>query len=138
MRTPRPWGFRLALAAVPWVLLLWLRHSLPFPKKPPPNKPIPVRSVTSPLNQPAAGTAAACLESYGNDSAQCATYKNLGHVRFLGVPGLDRARTRALVSVVKMCGRYCGNGGIFEVEKAGATWRRADPTDFTRNCSWMY
>jgi hypothetical protein len=37
-----------------------------------------------------------------------------------------------------MCGPYCGNGGIFEVEKAGGTWRRGDTTDFTSNCSWMY
>jgi hypothetical protein len=59
-------------------------------------------------------------------------------VRYLGVPGFDRAHTHALVSVVKMCGRYCGNGGIFEVEKEGKTWRRMDPTDFTRECSWMY
>ena len=90
------------------------------------------------LSSSDAKQAQACLESHGNDSAQCANYKNLRHVRFLGVPGLNRARTRALVSVVKMCGHYCGNGGIFEVEKAGGTWRRAEPTDFTRNCSWMY
>jgi hypothetical protein len=59
-------------------------------------------------------------------------------VRFLGVPGTNQNHTRALVSVVRMCGPYCGNGGIFEVEKTGGTWRRADASDFTRNCSWMY
>jgi hypothetical protein len=90
------------------------------------------------LSESDAKQAQACLESHGNDGAQCATYKDLRHIRFLGVPGLDRAGTRALVSVVKMCGRYCGNGGIFEVEKAGGAWRRTDTTDFTSNCSWMY
>jgi hypothetical protein len=43
-----------------------------------------------------------------------------------------------LVSVIKKCGRYCGSGGIFVAEKAGGTWRRAETTDFTRNCNWMY
>jgi hypothetical protein len=37
-----------------------------------------------------------------------------------------------------MCGAYCGSGGIFVVEKTGETWKRSDPTDFTRDCSWMY
>ena len=50
------------------------------------------------------------------------------HVRYLGVPGFDHTHTRALVSVVKMCGNHCGSGGIFEVEKSGNTWRRAEST----------
>ena len=79
-----------------------------------------------------------CLETHGQDAARCEAYKQVRHVRFLGVPGFDRSHTRALVSVVKMCGRYCGSGGIFEVEKTGGTWRRSEPSDFTRNCSWMY
>ena len=80
----------------------------------------------------------ACLETHGQDTARCEAYKQVRHVRFLGVPGFDRSHSRALVSVVKMCGRYCGSGGIFEVEKTGGTWRRSEPNDFTRNCSWMY
>lgn len=79
-----------------------------------------------------------CLQSHMQDTARCAPYKQIRHVRFLGVPGFDRARTHALVSVVKMCGRYCGNGGIFEVEKSGGAWKRSEPSDFTRECSWMY
>ncbi len=79
-----------------------------------------------------------CLQAHTQDGDRCGKYKGIRHVRFLGVPGFDRSHTRALVSVVKMCGGYCGNGGIFEVEKAGGTWKRADTTDFTRNCSWMY
>src|SRR5260370_2700408 len=59
MRIPRALGFRLALAAVEVVLLLWLRHSLLFHKRPPANQPILDRSVTSPLNQPGGGTAPA-------------------------------------------------------------------------------
>jgi hypothetical protein len=70
--------------------------------------------------------------------ASCDRYAQIRHGRFLGIPGPNQTHTRALVSVVRMCGPYCGNGGIFEVEKTGATWRRADTTDFTRNCSWMY
>jgi hypothetical protein len=82
--------------------------------------------------------AKACLDNHVPHPASCDRYKQIRHVRFLGIPGINPNHTRALVSVVRMCGPYCGNGGIFEVEKAGATWRRADTTDFTRNCSWMY
>jgi hypothetical protein len=59
-------------------------------------------------------------------------------VRFLGVPGFDHAHTHALVSVIKMCGKFCGSGGIFAVEKTGASWQRAGAADFTRDCSWAY
>jgi hypothetical protein len=79
-----------------------------------------------------------CLETHFEDQARCASFKGIAHVRFLGVPGFDRTHTRALVSVVKMCGSFCGSGGIFEVEKSGGTWRRSEATDFTRECSWMY
>ena len=79
-----------------------------------------------------------CLQTHMHDGARCAPYKQVRHLRFLGVPGFDRAHTHALVSVVKKCGRYCGSGGIFEVEMAGGAWKRADPSDFTRECSWMY
>jgi hypothetical protein len=85
-----------------------------------------------------ASIAQTCVETHNQDATRCAPYKGLRHVRFLGVPGFDRAHTHALVSVVKMCGSFCGSGGIFEVEKSGATWRRSDPSDFTRECSWMY
>lgn len=90
------------------------------------------------ISRQQAAEAQACLQGHGQDAAQCASYKQIRHVRFLGVPGFDRAHTRALVSVVKMCGRYCGSGGIFEVEKSGGTWKRSETTDFTRDCSWMY
>jgi hypothetical protein len=79
-----------------------------------------------------------CLQTHMQDAARCEPYKQIRHVRFLGVPGFDHSRTHALVSVVRMCGRYCGNGGIFEVEKTAETWRRSGPSDFTRECSWMY
>ena len=82
--------------------------------------------------------AQSCIQTHMQDAAKCAPYAQIHHVRYLGVPGFDQARTHALVSVVKMCGRYCGNGGIFEVEKSGAGWKRSDPSDFTRECSWMY
>ena len=85
-----------------------------------------------------AAQAQICLETHGQDAARCDAYKQVRHVRFLGVPGFDRSHSHALVSVVKMCGRYCGNGGIFEVEKTGGTWKRSEPSDFTRECSWMY
>jgi hypothetical protein len=90
------------------------------------------------LSRSKAAEAQTCLETHGQDAAQCEQYKPLRHVRFLGVPGLDHTHTRALVSVVKMCGSFCGSGGIFVVERTGGTWRRADTTDFTRDCSWMY
>ena len=79
-----------------------------------------------------------CLETQRSDAALCESYKQLRHVRFLGVPGLDNGHTRALVSVVKMCGGFCGSGGIFVVEKTGGTWRRSNTTNFTRDCNWMY
>src|SRR3954454_15713065 len=90
------------------------------------------------LSHGQAADAQSCLQTHMQDAARCAPYKQVRHVRFLGVPGFDRGHTHALVSVVKMCGRYCGNGGIFEVEKAGGTWRRSEPSGFTRECSWMY
>jgi hypothetical protein len=79
-----------------------------------------------------------CLDNHAPHAGDCDKYREIRHVRFLGVPGTNQSHTRALVSVVRMCGSYCGSGGIFEVEKKGGTWRRADTTDFTRNCSWMY
>lgn len=79
-----------------------------------------------------------CLETHGQQGQHCDSYKQVRHVRFLGAPGFDHAHTHALVSVIKKCGRYCGSGGIFVAEKAGGTWRRAETTDFTRNCNWMY
>jgi hypothetical protein len=90
------------------------------------------------LSHDEAGEALGCLQAHAQDSGQCAKYKGVRHVRFLGVPGFNRSHMRALVSVVKMCGGYCGSGGIFEVQKAGAAWKRAETTDLTRNCSWMY
>ncbi len=85
-----------------------------------------------------ATTAQNCLDTHFHDAAQCDSFKSIASVRFLGVPGFNRAHTQALVSVVKMCGSFCGSGGIFAVEKAGGRWRRAQATAFTRECSWMY
>jgi hypothetical protein len=82
--------------------------------------------------------AQACLQSHDTASARCAPYKQVRHIRFLGVPGFDRSHTHALVSVIKNCGGFCGTGGIFVVEKSGAAWKRSDTTDFTRDCSWAY
>jgi hypothetical protein len=79
-----------------------------------------------------------CLDTHNHDASRCAQYKQVRHVRFLGVPGFNHTHTEALVSVVRMCGSFCGTGGIFEVEKTGTTWRRAEPSGFTRDCSWMY
>jgi hypothetical protein len=79
-----------------------------------------------------------CLAILTKSTPACKPYQSLRHVRYLGVPGFDHAHSRALVSVIKMCGNQCGGGGIFEVEKSGNTWRRADPTSFTSECSWMY
>lgn len=90
------------------------------------------------ISRSQATVAQTCIETHFQDPPRCETFKQLAHVRFLGVPGFDRTHTRALVSIVKMCGTYCGSGGIFAVEKAGSTWHRAEITDFTRECSWMY
>lgn len=79
-----------------------------------------------------------CLGSRGKSAADCKPYQSLRHVRYLGVPGFDHSHTRALVSVLKMCGIDCGSGGVFEVKKAGSTWVREESNDFTRDCSWMY
>jgi hypothetical protein len=82
-------------------------------------------------------TALSCIELRKQDTASCEPYKQLLHVRYLGVPGFDRAHTRALVSIVKKCGAYCGSGGIFVVDKTGNSWQR-EATEFARGCSWMY
>jgi len=89
---------------------------------------------------PRAGLAQAqtCLATHQRDAAQCADYKQLRYVRFLGVPGFDHTHTRALVSVIKSCGGECGSGGIFAVEKTEGKWQRSPASDFTRDCSWMY
>jgi hypothetical protein len=79
-----------------------------------------------------------CLATHDRESAACEDYKQLRYVRLLGVPGFDHAHTRALVSVIKSCGRLCGSGGIFALEKTDGTWQRSELTDFTRDCSWIY
>jgi hypothetical protein len=90
------------------------------------------------ISRDQAGQAQRCLETHFQNPTGCAQFKGVLHVRFLGVPGFDRTHTHALVSVVKMCGGFCGSGGIFEVEKTAGTWRRSEPSTFTRECSWMY
>lgn len=85
-----------------------------------------------------AAKALACLETHGQDAARCEGLKQVRHVRFLGVQGFDHAHTRALVSVLRKCGDFCGSGGIFVVERTGGMWRQTETTDFTRNCSWVY
>lgn len=82
--------------------------------------------------------AADCLARHDRKSSQCAGYAQIQHIRYLAVPALDAAGTHALVSVIKSCGAHCGSGGIFEVEKDGASWRRMPETDFTSDCSWVY
>ncbi len=89
------------------------------------------------ISRDQAGQAQRCIETHFQ-STVCEPFKRVLHVRFLGVPGFDRTHTHALVSVVKMCGSFCGSGGIFEVEKTAGTWRRSEPSAFTRECSWMY
>jgi hypothetical protein len=79
-----------------------------------------------------------CLANHQHDGAQCEKYRQFRYVRLLAVPGFDHAHTRALVSVIKSCGRFCGSGGIFVVEKTTGAWQRSPATDFTRDCSWMY
>lgn len=84
------------------------------------------------------GQVLSCLATHGRDTAHCESYKQIKFVRFLGVPGIDHTHTHALVSVIKSCGGFCGNGGIFAAEKKSGTWQRMPTTDFTRDCSWMY
>ena len=81
--------------------------------------------------------AEACIETHAQGS-DCERYKMLKHVGYLGVPGFNHTHTKALVSVVRKCGKYCGAGGIFMVENAGGAWRRSQVSDFVRECSWMY
>ncbi len=85
-----------------------------------------------------ASTVQSCLDTHFHNAAQCDGYRQIANVRFLGVPGFNRAHTEALVSIVRMCGSFCGSGGIFAAGKAGGKWRRAETTAFTRECSWMY
>lgn len=81
-----------------------------------------------------------CLEAGAKALAtpECAAYKDLRHVRFLGAPGFDADHTHALVSIIRKCGRYCGAGGIFEVEKTAGQWKRTEAGPFTEECSWMF
>jgi hypothetical protein len=79
-----------------------------------------------------------CLAIHARGGAPCEDFKQLRYVRLLGVPGFNHAHTRALVSVIKSCGEFCGSGGIFAVEKKDGAWQRSATTDFTRDCSWIY
>lgn len=88
------------------------------------------------LTRGQAGEAQECIVSHFANQHGCAPYRALRHVRYLGVPGFDHTHTHALVSIVRMCGGDCGR--IFEVVKTGGTWKRADASEFTSNCSWMY
>jgi hypothetical protein len=90
------------------------------------------------LSAPEFNQAMNCLAAHGQNTPGCASYKDVKHVRILGVPGFDPTHTRALVSVLKKCGPYCGSGGIFEARKENGAWKRADPTPFTSDCSWRY
>lgn len=90
------------------------------------------------LTRSEASRAQQCIASWFKDQKECMPFSALKHVRYLGAPGFDATHTHALVSIVKMCGADCGSGGIFEMVKTGGTWKRADPSEFTSNCSWMY
>jgi hypothetical protein len=79
-----------------------------------------------------------CLAIHARGGARCEEFKQLRYVRLLGVPGFNHAHTRALVSVIKTCGEFCGSGGIFPVDKKNGVWQRSATTDFTRDCSWIY
>jgi hypothetical protein len=79
-----------------------------------------------------------CLATHVQNTPRCTSYQDLKHVRILGVPGFDATHTRALVSVLKKCGPYCGTGGIFAARKESGGWKRADPSAFTADCSWRY
>src|ERR1700722_14176092 len=74
-----------------------------------------------------------CLAIHARGGAPCEDYKQLRYARLLGVPGFNHAHTRALVSVIKSCGDFCGSGGIFAVEKTNGTWQRSQTTGFTRD-----
>lgn len=88
--------------------------------------------------QPEADRIKSCLDTSRATEHPCAAYPGVRHVRYLGIPGFNQERTRAIVSVIRMCGADCGSGGIFEVKKDGGRWVRAENTAFTSDCSWMY
>ena len=90
------------------------------------------------LSRAEAERAQSCIAHQETGAANCDPYKQLRHVRYLGIPGFDHTHTHALVSVMKKCGANCGSGGIFVVEKNGNTWQRVETSDFVRDCSWMY
>lgn len=84
-----------------------------------------------------AAQALSCLRTH-ETGGTCANYKDVRHVRVLGMPGFDATQTHALVSVIKKCGNYCGSGGIFEVERKDGTWQRVDAGDLVQDCSWAF
>lgn len=90
------------------------------------------------LTRTEAARVQSCLDTHGQDAAKCAAWRDIRHIRFLGVPGFDHDHSHALVSVIRMCGSFCGSGGIFEVAREGSSWKRVPSTPFTSDCSWMY
>jgi hypothetical protein len=90
------------------------------------------------ISQPETDRIKSCLDTAKAADRPCAAYPGVRHVRYLGVPGFSQDHSRAIVSIIRMCGADCGSGGIFEVRKDGAHWVRTENTVFTSDCSWMY
>lgn len=90
------------------------------------------------LTRTEAARVQSCLDTHGQGATKCAAWRDIRHIRFLGVPGFDHDHSHALVSVIRMCGSFCGSGGIFEVAREGSSWKRVPSTPFTSDCSWMY
>ena len=90
------------------------------------------------IPQPETDRIKSCLDTARATDRPCAAYPGVRHVRYLGIPGFNQGHSRAIVSVIRMCGADCGSGGIFEVKNEGGHWLRAESTAFTSDCSWMY
>jgi hypothetical protein len=89
------------------------------------------------LDEKKAAYAAYCIQAHF-PGAQCEEYKGMKHVRWLGAPGFAPSGDRALVSVIRDCGHWCGVGGIFVTEKKDGHWMHAEATPLTKECSWMF
>jgi hypothetical protein len=89
------------------------------------------------LDEKKADYAAYCIQAHF-PGPECDEYKGLKHVRWLGAPGFAPDGQRALVSVIRRCGHYCGVGGIFVAEKKDGHWQHATTGPLTQQCSWMY
>jgi len=78
------------------------------------------------------------MSSHRPDGPKCPTpFAKIRFIRYLSVPGFNRSRTRALISTSRVCGGYCGNGGMAVYRRTDRSWQMGK-SSFANGCAWVY